>query len=263
MCVTCDNATGNISVGKTTFLQKIINDCVALKDIVEIVPEPVDEWQRLLSYNKNKEPHNVLDAFYADPHRWGYTFQNYVFVSRMMQQKKREHSDKELKLFERSVFSDRMVFVQSIHEARYMNDMEMSIYNSWFDPMIASMPTLVPDAFIYLRADPRTCFMRMNSRARVEESKVNMAYLQDLHDRHERWLYAGNKYEFKPVPGNSVQMPEIPKAIENKVYLLDQTCPKAIQNVPTLVLDCDREIDFVKDSVRTFLPSLIMLFPPV
>ena len=32
---------GNISVGKTTFLQKISNEIIELRDMVEIVPEPV------------------------------------------------------------------------------------------------------------------------------------------------------------------------------------------------------------------------------
>ena len=239
---------GNISVGKTTFLQNIIRDCVALKDIVEIIPEPVDEWQRLLSYSKDQEPHNVLKAFYSDPSRWGYTFQNYVFVSRMMQHQKKdiENSAKELKLFERSVFSDRMVFAQAVHEARFMNDMEMSIYNSWFDPMVASMPALVPDAFIYLRADPRTCLTRMYNRARSEEGGIDLHYLQSLHEKHDRWLFSKNRYQFKSVSGDKAA-PQIPRSIADKVYLLDQTCPKAIQNVPTLILDCDQHINFHLD----------------
>lgn len=44
------------------------------------MPEPVDKWQ-----NVGKEHHNVLQAFYDSPDRYAYTFQNYVFVTRMMQ----------------------------------------------------------------------------------------------------------------------------------------------------------------------------------
>ncbi|KAG0448814.1 hypothetical protein HPP92_027650 [Vanilla planifolia] len=36
---------GNISVGKTTFLQKIANETIELRDLVEIVPEPISKWQ--------------------------------------------------------------------------------------------------------------------------------------------------------------------------------------------------------------------------
>ncbi len=46
----------------------------------QVVPEPVDQWQ---SVGENGD--NVLDAFYKEPQRYAYTFQNYVFVTRMMQ----------------------------------------------------------------------------------------------------------------------------------------------------------------------------------
>ena len=36
-----------------------------------------------------------------------------------------------LRLMERSVFSDRMVFVKAVHEAHWMTDMELSVYDAW------------------------------------------------------------------------------------------------------------------------------------
>lgn len=33
-----------------------------------------------------------------------------------------------------------------------MNEMEISIYDSWFNPIVSELPELVPDAFIYLEA---------------------------------------------------------------------------------------------------------------
>lgn len=47
---------------------------------VQVVPEPVDKWQDV-----GNGHHNVLEAFYNSPERFAYTFQNYVFVTRMMQ----------------------------------------------------------------------------------------------------------------------------------------------------------------------------------
>lgn len=95
---------GNISVGKTTFLQRIANETLELRDLVEIVPEPVDKWQ-----NVGPDHFNILDAFYAEPERYAYTFQNYVFVTRVMQERESCGGMKPLRLMERSVFSDRMV----------------------------------------------------------------------------------------------------------------------------------------------------------
>ena len=95
---------GNISVGKSTFLQKIANETVELHDLVEIVPEPVSKWQDV-----GPDHFNILGAFYAEPQRYAYTFQNYVFVTRLMQEKESCGGIKPLRLVERSIFSDRMV----------------------------------------------------------------------------------------------------------------------------------------------------------
>lgn len=97
---------GNISVGKTTFLQRIANETLELRDLVEIVPEPISKWQDV-----GPDHFNILDAFYAEPERYAYTFQNYVFVTRVMQERESAAGIKPLRLMERSVFSDRMVSV--------------------------------------------------------------------------------------------------------------------------------------------------------
>ncbi len=77
-----------------------------------------------------------------------------------------------MRLLERSVFSDRMVFVRAVHEARYMSDLELSVYDSWFEPIVDVIPTIVPDGFIYLQADPDTCMRRLIRRQRAEEKTV-------------------------------------------------------------------------------------------
>ena len=70
-----------------------------------------------------------------------------------------------------------------------MNGMELSIYDSWFDPVVSILPGLVPDGFIYLRASPDTCHRRLQLRKRVEENNVSLDYLRGLHDKHENWLF--------------------------------------------------------------------------
>lgn len=66
--------------------------------------------------------------------------------------------------------------------------MEISIYDSWFDPVVSSLPGLIPDGFIYLRASPDTCHKRMMVRKRSEEGGVTLDYLRGLHEKHESWL---------------------------------------------------------------------------
>lgn len=44
--------------------------------------------------------------------------------------------DKPLRILERSVFSDRLVFVRAVHEAQWLSDMQLELYDSWFNPML-------------------------------------------------------------------------------------------------------------------------------
>lgn len=237
---------GNISVGKSTFLQRIANETIELRDLVEIVPEPVAKWQDV-----GPDHFNILDAFYAEPQRYAYTFQNYVFVTRVMQEKESSSGIKPLRLMERSVFSDRMVFVRAVHEAKWMNEMEISIYDSWFDPVVSSLPGLIPDGFIYLRASPNTCHKRMMIRKRSEEGGVSLDYLQGLHEKHESWLLP-SKGQGSGVLSVS-QLPihmegSLHPEIRDRVFFLEgDHMHSSIQKVPALVLDCENDIDFNKD----------------
>ncbi|XP_059631943.1 uncharacterized protein LOC132274636 isoform X2 [Cornus florida] len=237
---------GNISVGKTTFLQRIANETIELQDLVEIVPEPIAKWQDV-----GPDHFNILDAFYAEPQRYAYTFQNYVFVTRLMQEKESAGGIKPLRLMERSVFSDRMVFVRAVHEAKWMNEMEISIYDSWFDPVVSSLPGLIPDGFIYLRASPDTCHRRMMLRKRAEEGGVSLDYLRDLHEKHESWLFPFESGNHGVLSVNKLPFdmdcPLHPDIRDRVFYLDGDHMHASIQRVPALVLDCEPNIDFSKD----------------
>ncbi|OIV93961.1 hypothetical protein TanjilG_05664 [Lupinus angustifolius] len=237
---------GNISVGKSTFLQRIANETIELRDLVEVVPEPIGKWQDV-----GPDHFNILDAFYAEPQRYAYTFQNYVFVTRLMQERESSGGIKPLRLMERSVFSDRMVFVRAVHEAKWMNEMEISIYDSWFDPVVSSLPGLIPDGFIYLRASPDTCHKRMKLRKREEEGGVSLDYLRDLHEKHESWLFP-----FQSGNHGVLSVNKLPQLVDNSLhpdirdhvfYLEGDHMHSSIQKVPALVLDCEPNIDFSKD----------------
>lgn len=237
---------GNISVGKTTFLKRIVNETIELQDLVEIVPEPIDKWQDI-----GPDHFNILDAFYSDPQRYAYTFQNYVFVTRVMQERDSSAGIQPLRLMERSVFSDRMVFVRAVHEAKWMNEMEISIYDSWFDPVVSCLPGLIPDGFIYLRASPDTCHKRMMLRKREEEGGVSLDYLRDLHEKHESWLFpleSGNHGVLSvSKPFFHLDSTTYPAIKERVCFLEGPHMHSSIQKVPALILDCENDIDFNRD----------------
>lgn len=102
--------------------------------------------------------------------------------------------------------------------------MEISIYDSWFDPVVSCLPGLIPDGFIYLRASPDTCHKRMMHRKRDEEGGVSIDYLRDLHEKHESWLFPCESGNHAPV---SVSKPSFHlddaaySAIKERVYYLE------------------------------------------
>lgn len=105
--------------------------------------EPVDKWQHVESFAANRasgvkqpQPFNILDEFYGDPERYAYTFQNYVFMTRYLQEIESRDAKIPLRIMERSVFSDRMIFVESVHEKAWMSDLELSLFNGWYEPVV-------------------------------------------------------------------------------------------------------------------------------
>lgn len=116
------------------------------------------------------------------------------------------------------------VFVRAVHEANWMNEMEISIYDSWFDPVVSTLPGLIPDGFIYLRASPDTCHKRMMLRKREEEGGVSLEYLRDLHEKHESWLFpfeSGNHgvLSVSQLPLNFDK--SVPPEIRDRVFYLE------------------------------------------
>jgi deoxyadenosine/deoxycytidine kinase len=80
---------------------------------------------------KTKQKHapqtnqKTRQAFYSDPRRYAFSFQNYVFLSRVMQERGSAATPRAVRLMERSVFSDRMVFVRAVRESGWMGDVEL------------------------------------------------------------------------------------------------------------------------------------------
>ena len=72
-----------------------------------------------------------------------------------------------------------------------------------FDPVLKALPTLIPDGFIYLQAEPGTCLRRMQGRGRLEEGGVSLDYLANLHQKHEEWLAGPPQPDLLARPGRN------------------------------------------------------------
>ena len=149
---------GNIGCGKTTL-------CTSLADAfrLPVVLEPLNEWS------------TMLDRFYADPARWGFTFNANVLASYA-----RWSASPQDAIFERSPMSCRYVFSQVQLADGHIDDVELGILDSIF-----RSACWTPDLVVYLRCPPSACFERVQSRGRACESEVPLGYLEKVHAMYE------------------------------------------------------------------------------
>jgi deoxyadenosine/deoxycytidine kinase len=164
---------GNIAAGKSTLGQKLATD-----ETINFIPEPVTRWQSGFAAN-------LLERFYRDTPRWSFTLQICAFVTRTQALQNLPGGDA-LTVFERSIYCDRHVFAQNLHQQGMMDDTEWALYLHFWDYLKGLAP--VPDAILYLRTPASECYERLIRRGRTEEQNIPLAYLQQLEARHDEWL---------------------------------------------------------------------------
>jgi deoxyadenosine/deoxycytidine kinase len=167
---------GNIGSGKSTVVLELERD-----PEIETVLEPVDLWQSI----KSGCGHSLLDIFYKDPSRFAYMFQTVVFKTRLQSLDFKQ--SKPIRVSERSVMTDRHVFMETLKDMGMLTEIEYNAYYAWYD-WLKSKFDYIPDAIIYIRSSPETCYNRVHHRNRLSESTITLEYLTTLHEKHEQWL---------------------------------------------------------------------------
>ena len=133
--------------------------------------------ERRTSSSLSSLPHSINQSItQSHTHTHRYLFQNFVFITRFLQHQKALHENHP-RLLERSVWTDKFVFAKAVSETKLMSELEYEVYSAWYEPVVHVLPALVPDAFIYLQADPEVCYDRLKTRNRSEESSVRSVSL--------------------------------------------------------------------------------------
>ena len=161
---------GNIGAGKSTIMKIISNQ---FHD-VEFVEEPVKNWQNLGGLN-------LLDAFYCDPKRWGFSFEFYSMLTKIQALLKAADSDKPIIIIERSILSNK-VFMDLSNDLGKLDKMEYAMlintYNFYLEnvyPQIAGI--------IYLDTPVDECIRRITKRNRGEECTIEKSYLNSIKEK--------------------------------------------------------------------------------
>ena len=161
---------GNIGSGKTTIMKIISNH---FKD-VEFIEEPVKQWQNLGGMN-------LLDSFYSDPKRWGFSFEFFSMLTKIEALLKAAESDKPIIIIERSIFSNR-VFMDLSKELGKLDTMEYCMLINTYNFYLAHVYPQI-SGVIYLDTPVDECNKRITRRNRGEECTIEKSYLEAIKNK--------------------------------------------------------------------------------
>ena len=123
----------------------------------------------------------MLEKYYQEPKRWGFTFQVNAIFSRIQKlQEAISRYPEKVKISERSILADKFVFSRLMQDLGYMNESEYEVFKSLYKDF-ESMVDIEKAKIVYLRCSPETCFERTKKRKRPEEKEIPMEYLTMIH----------------------------------------------------------------------------------
>ena len=161
---------GNIGAGKTTILKLLSKN---FQDI-EFVEEPVNQWQNLGG-------ENLLEAFYKDPVRWGFSFEFYSMLTKIQSLLKAANSEKPIIIIERSIISNKL-FMDLSKELGKLDTMEYKMLINTYEFYLQNVyPQL--NGIIYLDTPVEECIKRIIKRNRGEECTIEKSYLESIKNK--------------------------------------------------------------------------------
>ncbi len=193
---------GNIGAGKSTFLRLLQQHLPH----INITLEPVDSWQSKMTGQ------SLLANFYQEPKRWAYTLETLTMMSRLKDHLIEQAKADPRTIIERSLYSGHYCFAKNSYETGFLTELEWLSYCQWFNFLVPNK-CQVPHGFIYLHTDPLVSYERIKKRNRYAEKKITLAYLKQIHQRHEDFLI-------------------------HKKNILPE-----LKHVPILILDCNQEFE--------------------
>ena len=170
---------GEIGAGKTTLI-KILKEEFENKYNLNVcsIFEPVDKWRDI----------GALQMFYEDIDARCYEFQTYTYTTRIIRtiEEYDKNPNAELYLLERSILTDKYVFVEMLKEK--MGPTRMNMYNDWYDMWTKLMP-FEPSLIVYLDTDLYDSISRVKQRNREEEQgAVDEKYQYALKKAHLHFI---------------------------------------------------------------------------
>ena len=118
-----------------------------------------------LSHLQSFGGHNLLESSFKDSKRYSFQFQSFVQLTRLKVWN-HEANDSKVKIVERSIHSNRYVYLEVARQSGNLNTEEYEVLCRQYETMSKAFDLRL-DLIIYLRTDPLTSYKRMLSRGRL------------------------------------------------------------------------------------------------
>ena len=202
---------GNIGSGKSTILHILKNTFKNIGEYTVVyLPEPIHVWNTI----KDSSGVTILEKYYADQHRYAFSFQMMAYITRLSQLREALVKDNIIVITERCLFTDYHIFAKMLYDDGKIEEIEYSIYLKWFNEFISDQPVT---NYIYIKTDPNICIERIFKRDRKGEDSIPLSYLANCHKYHEDWL---NKEEnILILDGNQPSEKYVTKIIDHITYV--------------------------------------------
>lgn len=176
----------NIGAGKSTIIEYIMKRKQTDNHIFILVEEPVNEWKNIKVNGKE-----ILTAYYEDILNVALPFQLIALLTRkkLFDKKIKEaniieqETGKEVFLItERTIYSDKYIFAEMLHNDGFINDAGMVAYNLWNSEFSKNFTV---DKILYINISPEICLERILKRSRPGENNITIDYLEKCQKAHD------------------------------------------------------------------------------
>ncbi len=172
---------GNLGAGKTTLLEKIESQIspMTMEWVAKTFPEPVAEWEKV-----GTSQSNLLKLMYDSPKEHSFSFQSHAISTKVKQLKE---ADFVLNIIERSLASQRDIFIPLLFSSGYLTQLQKDILEHAIS--VYSKDSIhVPDLIVFLDVEPEVALKRIRERGREAERGVTLHYLKEIRHRYSDWL---------------------------------------------------------------------------
>ena len=168
---------GVIGAGKTTLIRLLIDKYASNGITAHPIYEPVDAWMET----------GVLDYFYRDIKKNSYEFQTYTFITRIERviREVLENPTADVYLLERSIHTDRNIFVELLKED--LGELRYKMYQDWWHLHQHLLPINI-NKWIILDTSLDTSIQRICTRNRSEEAGISVDYQNNLMKKHHEFI---------------------------------------------------------------------------